>query len=110
MAEEAEKNGADVAVEGFGAKVNVKNVKSINTILTLVAAAAASFGVYLAIQHQADAKETGQSFVGAIKEQTKALQDQTKEIQQQTAVQREGNCLMVFKDPEQCRRLTGVTR
>ena len=102
MAEE-NGNGADVELNLAGQKVNLRNVKSLNTILTLVAAIAACFGVYLLIQHQAEAKEAGQSFVGALKEQTKA-------IQEQTAVQREGNCLLVFKDAEQCRRITGVPR
>lgn len=101
MSEEAA--GADIEVEVAGQKVNVKNVKSLNTILTLVAAGAACFGVYLTHAHTMEAKEAGAAFVGALKEQTKA-------IQEQTAVQREGNCLQVFKDPEQCRRIAGVTR
>lgn len=100
---EEQPNGADVDLKLAGQEVKLRNVKSLNTILTLVAAVAASFGVYLLIQHQAEAKEAGQSFVGALKEQTKA-------IQEQTAVQREGNCLLVFKDPEQCRRMTGAPR
>jgi uncharacterized protein HemX len=95
-------NGADVKLELGGQKIALRNVKSLNTILTLVAAIAASFGVYLLIQHQAEAKEAGTNFVGALKEQTRA-------IQEQTAVQREGNCLMVIKDPEHCRRITGVS-
>lgn len=104
MAEEAEQqSGADVDLKFAGQEVKLKNVKSLNTILTLIAAGAASFCVYLVFQHQAEAKEAGISFVGALKEQTRA-------IQEQTAVQREGNCLLVFKDSEQCRRIAGVPR
>jgi uncharacterized protein HemX len=96
-------NGADVNLELAGQKVALRNVKSLNTILTLVAAISACFAVYLLIQHQAEAKEAGVNFVGALKEQTRA-------IQEQTAVQREGNCLAVIKDQEHCRRITGATR
>ena len=87
MAEE-ERAGADIALELGGQKVNVRNVKSLNTILTLVAAGAACFGVYLMMEHQAEAKDAGKSFVGAIKEQTIAIQEQTKASREQTCILR----------------------
>ena len=90
---------ADVDLKLAGQEIRLRNVKSFNTIVSLVAAVASCFGIYLLMEHQAQTKEAGKEFVTAIKEQTKA-------IQEQTVVAREGNCLQVFKDPEQCRRIT----
>lgn len=103
MATENSSNGADVNVEIAGQKVNLRNVKSLNTVLTFVAAIASSFGVYILIQHQADAKDTAQTFVQAVKEQTAVMREQT-------AVAREQNCLISVpqdrRDPELCKRLS----
>ncbi len=106
MAEETG-NGADVAVDAFGAKVNVKNVKSLNTILTLIAALAASFCAYLINQHQVEAKDAGKSFVEALKEQTEAMRDGI-------AATREQTCLLRFDQKERqtnaefCRTVSGA--
>jgi hypothetical protein len=108
MSEEQEKNGADVAVEGFGAKVNVKNVKSLNTGLTLISAAAGLFAVYLLMMHNVDAKEASRAFVTVLEEQTVALRDGT-------AATREQTCLLRFdqkdrqSNTEFCRTVSGVT-
>lgn len=76
MSEEAEA-GADLAVEAFGSKINVKNVKSLNTILTLVAAGAACFCVYILTQHQVEAKEGSKDLSMALKEVAQAAREQT---------------------------------
>lgn len=108
MAEEDQvKNGVDIDATIAGQHVVVKNVKSLNTILTAGALAAACFGVYLLMQHQAEAKEGMSAFVNAMKEQTKA-------IRQQTAASREQTCIMRFdqKDRQQqsefCKSVSGV--
>jgi hypothetical protein len=95
---EEQSQGSDIALELGGQKVNVKNVKSLNTlatIATLIIVVLIGYGGYL---HIHDTREASKAFIDAIKEQTGA-------IKEQTVVQRENNCLQIFKDVEQCRRI-----
>lgn len=71
---------------------------SINTIITLFAAIGVGVLVWQGFVHSQDTRDASAAFVGAIKEQTVA-------IKEQTSVQREANCLTIFKDPANCQRI-----
>lgn len=71
---------------------------TLNTLLTLIAALAGVGSLVLLLQHQQDMREANLAFVSAVKDQTAAIKEQTK-------VAREANCLIIVKDPEQCRRI-----
>lgn len=85
-------NGADIAVEAFGNKLNVKNVKSLNTMATLAILVVVCVIAYGGYMHQQEAKESGAAFVAAVKEQTVSMREQT-------AVMRESNCLQSYQGP-----------
>lgn len=88
-------NGADVAVNAFGVKANIKNVKSLNTICTLAVLVVVSVLGYAFYVHAAETKDAGKELVGALKEMTQVV--------------REANCLNTLPpekrpDPDYCRR------
>lgn len=95
-----ENNGADVAVEVAGQKINLRNVKSLNTLATvatlILVASAIGVGYVMAAGHVADTKEASKELVTALKEMTQAAREQ--------------NCLISLpqdrRDPELCRRLS----
>ena len=93
-----ETNGADVAVEFAGQKVNLKNVKSLNTlatIATLVLVCLIAYGGWLHVNH-ANAQAT-------------LLSETFKEM---TQAQREQNCLISIPESQReqkadfCKRIT----
>lgn len=98
MADEAERNGADVDLKVAGQEVRLKNIKSLNTLATVATLIVVCLIGYALYTHAQDSKDDRREFLQAIKEQTSAIKEQTD-------VQREGNCLQVFKDPVQCRRV-----
>src|SRR5688572_7348554 len=97
MAQETPETG-ELTAKVAGQELALKGV-SINTIATVVTLIAVGVLLYIAFSHAQDSRDAGAAFVGAIKEQTTAIKEATQ-------VQREGNCLAVVKDPEQCRRIT----
>ena len=93
-----ETNGSDVALEGFGTKVNVKNVKSLNTlatVATLLIVCLIAYGGWLHVNH-ANA-------------QASLLSETFKEM---TQAQREQNCLIAIPESQReqkadfCKRIT----
>lgn len=90
-----ETNGADVAVNAFGVKANVKNVKSLNTVCTIAVLVVVSVLGYAFYVHAGETKDAGRELVGALKEMTQVV--------------REANCLNTLPpekrpDPDYCRR------
>ena len=93
-----ETNGADVALEIGGQKLNVKNVKSLNTlatIATLVLVCLIAYGGWLHVEHA--------------NKQAVLLSDTFKEM---TQAQREQNCLIAIPESQReqksdfCKRIT----
>lgn len=89
-----QENGADIALEIAGQKVNVKNVKSLNTGATLFCAGMLILLCYVTWTHGEDSKVSNTLFVGAVREQTTAMREAT-------TVQRENNCLQSYQGPPQ---------
>lgn len=91
-------NGADVAVDAFGVKANVKNVKSLNTLATVATLILMSVFGYAFYVHASETKDAGKELVSALKEMTQ--------------VAREANCLNSMpqerreRDTELCKRLS----
>jgi hypothetical protein len=95
---EENNNGADIALELGGQKVNVKNVKSLNTlatIATLILVSLVAYGGYLHVQHAS--------------KQADVLEQTFKEM---TQAQREQNCLIAIPETQReskadfCKRIT----
>lgn len=97
MPPEAPETG-ELSAKVAGQELNLKGV-SLNTIATVATLVAVGVLLYIAFAHAQDSRDASSAFVGAIKEQTTAIKEATQ-------VQREGNCLLVVKDAEQCRRIT----
>lgn len=85
MSEEG--NGADIALEVGGQKVNVRNVKSLNTILTFLTLLVACLIAYAFYSHAQDTRDDRGAFVGAIKEQTTAIKESAQAVRENTCVQ-----------------------
>lgn len=79
-----------------GQKISLKSV-AINTFATLLTLGAVIAILVLVWRHEADARDTGRSFVEAIKEQTAA-------VKEQTVAAREQNCLMRFETKDRSER------
>ena len=96
MSEEAQTNGADVAVEIAGQKVNLKNVKSLNTLATILTMVLTALIAYVVWAHSGETKEASKELTTALKEMTQAAREQ--------------NCLISMpmdrRDPELCKRLS----
>lgn len=97
MSEETS-NGADVALEIGGQKLNVKNVKSLNTLATLTTLILVCLIAYGGWLH-----------VEAAAKSTALLHDTFKEM---TQAQREQNCLIAIPESQReqkadfCKRIT----
>jgi hypothetical protein len=94
----AEEKVSEVDAEIAGQKLTIKSA-SLGTIATVVGLVGVGVLVWQGYTHSQESRDASAAFVSAIKEQTVAMKDQT-------AVQREANCLVVFKDSEQCRRFS----
>ena len=98
MSEETQTNGADVAVEIAGQKVNLKNVKSLNTLATILSLILVSLVAFVVWMHVGDTKDASKELIGALKEMTQAA--------------RESNCLMALpmdrraENVDLCKRLS----
>lgn len=100
MADEA--NGADVAVEIAGQKVNLRNVKSLNTLATVLTMIIVCVLSYIVFAHAGDSKEGSKEVATILKESNKevanALKDSNRELgiilREMTQAAREQNCLM----------------
>ena len=90
---EEQTNGADIALEVGGQKVNLRNVKSLNTIATVATLILVVLLCYAFYMHMTDARASNQAFVTAIKEQTTATRESA-------AAQREQTCMMKFDQRE----------
>ena len=102
-----EPNGADLGIDAFGVKANVKNVKSLNTILTLfVAVNVAVMAVFL-YAHSVEAKDSAKEIAKELKEANKevatVLRDSNKELgnilKELSQGIREQNCITVRVQP-----------
>lgn len=106
-----EPNGADVGIEAFGMKANVKNVKSLNTALTFFGVVGVTLILYIAYQHSARAEndhnkivdavnQSGERTVGALRESNATIADvlrsQVEATKDQTRATRYQNCIIVF--------------
>lgn len=118
-------NGADVGVEAFGAKVNVRNVKSLNTMLTGLTTVIVLVLAYIVFAHAADQKTGTQAIVQEIKESNisaarivkdsndnliRALHEFSANSKEQTRVAREQNCLLLFDQSERQRQTENCKR
>lgn len=96
MADETAGNGADVAVEIAGQKVNLRNVKSLNTLATVATLIIVCVMGYVLYAHAGDTKDASKELTMALKEMTQAAREQ--------------NCLISMpqdrRDPELCRRIS----
>jgi hypothetical protein len=112
--EEVKNNGADLAVDAFGVKANVKNVKSLNTGATLFCAGMLICIAAFGYTHVQESKEDNKAFINAITEQTKAIREGVKAQQDGTAAQREQTCMLKFEQKDRpqnsefCRQISGV--
>ena len=99
---EEQGNGADMAVDAFGVKANVRNVKSLNTMATVVTMIATLVVAYVLITHNAEARDGGkeiaaaliksnEAVAAALKESNKDVSNALKDLAQQS---REQNCLI----------------
>lgn len=95
---EEQHQGADIALELGGQKVNVRNVKSLNTLATLatlILVCLIAYGGYLHVQHAS--------------KQAESLQETFKEMTQSN---REQNCLIAIPESQResksefCKRIT----
>jgi hypothetical protein len=103
-----ETTGADVGIDAFGVKANIKNVKSLNTILTFyVALVATVVAVFLGI-HGVEAKDDAKTVAQQLKESNKEVAETlrqttresnaaTKELVRELKTQ---NCLTVRIRPQ----------
>jgi hypothetical protein len=101
---EENNNGADVALDLAGQKINLRNVKSLNTLATIATLILVVLLCYAFYVHSQDARDNGKEFVQAVREQTVA-------VKEQTTVAREHNCLNSYQGPvnekaDFCKRIT----
>jgi glutamate-1-semialdehyde aminotransferase len=103
-----EPGGADLAVDAFGVKANIKNIKSPNTLLTfytaVVSTVVAVFIGMHTVHARDDAKAVAQQLEKSNREVANALRDTTKE-QSAATLQlvkslKMQNCLTVRIRPE----------
>lgn len=118
MAEET--NGADVAVEIAGQKVNLRNVKSLNTLATIATLIVVCLIGYMVFTHTADAKDNGKEIAAELKAQNKEtaaiLKDANRELsevlKELARAAREQNCLLSLpqekriENVEICKRIS----
>ena len=100
MADEA--NGADVAVEIAGQKVNLKNVKSLNTLATMAILIVVLLIGYVVFVHAGDSKDAAKEIAKELKEANKEVANTLKEsnrelgiiLREMSQAAREQNCLL----------------
>lgn len=98
MSDPEQPNGADVALDAFGVKANVKNVKSLNTGVCLATLLGVILIGYVVFEHKADARTHGESLTAVMKDMAQAI--------------REGNCINSYPEAERenkietCKRIT----
>jgi hypothetical protein len=103
-----EPNGADVEVNAFGVKANVRNVKSLNTMITFATFSAVLVLAYGGWIHTTDAKDDYKNIAKELRESNKQVADTLKETsREQSAVTKElvrglkmQNCLIVRIRPD----------
>jgi uncharacterized membrane protein YgaE (UPF0421/DUF939 family) len=119
MADE-QPNGADVAVDAFGVKANVRNVKSLNTMLTFLGVVLAILVAYMLFMHTSDAKDNAKEIASALKESNKEVANTLRESQKElgqilkelSQAAREQNCLLAMQpekraeNVELCKRIS----
>jgi hypothetical protein len=119
MADE-QPNGADVAVDAFGVKANVRNVKSLNTFATLIGVAIGIAVLIFVVTHSVDAKDNGKEIAKILKESGKEVTATLKESQKELSTvlrelgqaTREQNCLLSLpqekrtENVELCKRIS----
>ena len=101
----ANENGADVAVEIAGQKVNLRNVKSLNTLATIATLIIVFLIGYIIFTHTLDAKESGKEIAAELKATNKdtaiVLRETSKEIstglKELAIAARESNCLLAME-------------
>ena len=115
-----EPNGADVAVEIAGQKVNLRNVKSLNTLATVATLLVALLIGYVILTHTTDAKDSGKEVAAELKATNKetaaVLRETSKEIsaglKELAIAARESNCLLSMEQGKRaesadlCKRLS----
>ena len=100
MAEET--NGADVAVEIAGQKVNLRNIKSLNTLATVATLIVACVLGYIVVVHAGDSKDSAKEIAKELKEANKEVANTLKEsnrelgivLREMSQAAREQNCLL----------------
>jgi len=119
MADE-QPNGADVAVEIAGQKVNLRNIKSLNTLATLAILVIAILLAYGGWVHTTEAKDglkeiaaelktSNKEVAATMKESNKELSEVLKEM---ARASRETNCLLAMppekraENVELCKRIS----
>ena len=82
----AETNGADVSLEGFGGKVNIKNVKSLNTAVTIATFAAVcalgAVGWFAHAQAQNDKAAVAKALTASDEKVAKILEENNRATRQ----------------------------
>ena len=100
MAEET--NGADVAVEIAGQKVNLRNIKSLNTLATVATLIVVLLLGYAVFVHAGDSKDAAKDIAKELKEANKEVANTLKEsnrelgiiLREMSQAAREQNCLL----------------
>lgn len=119
MADE-QPNGADVAVEIAGQKVNLRNVKSLNTLATMATLVVVCLIGYMVFTHTADAKDSGKEIAAELraanKETATVLKESNRELsevlKELARAAREQNCLLSLpqerrtENIEVCKRIS----
>jgi len=103
-----EPTGADLGIDAFGVKANIKNVKSLNTILTFYAAVVATVVAAILGIHSVQAKDDSKTVAQQLKESNKEVAATLRETtRDQNAVTKElvrelktQNCLTVRIRPQ----------
>jgi short subunit fatty acids transporter len=101
MAEE-QSNGADVAVEIAGQKVNLRNIKSLNTLATVASLIILILASYMLFMHTTEAKDQAKEIAKELKDANKEVANALKESNRELGIilrelsqaAREQNCLI----------------
>jgi hypothetical protein len=102
-----EPSGADVEVNAFGVKANVRNVKSLNTIITIAIFAVALLLAYGGWVHTIEAKDSAKELANELKAANKEVAATLRESNKELGVIlkdlsqgiREQNCITVRVQP-----------
>ena len=102
-----EPNGADLGIDAFGVKANVKNVKSLNTILTFFVAVNVAVMVVFLYAHGVEAKDSAKEIANELKAANKDVANTLRETNKElgnilkdlSQGIREQNCITVRVQP-----------